>query len=809
MNRGRGEGRKRYDWLGGGVTTYPSSHQVELLSKGKMYLIDGQNADFNMPGASTKRQGFSVVGSALESTTWSSSATGSATVQINAQNSNQMVFCQSIVAGSTDSIASVAVFLVATFGLTSKTQWKNIRFVIRADSAGSPGSLVAATAITEESIDAYENLTFFTFPVPPTLTSGTTYWFCFEITTGATASGSNLQIIGSNASGTAKYGATGYTGLTSATFTFKHYIFSASKAVQGLYDYKIYDSSVVTQFPIGVANGNVKYYNGSAWSSAIKSGLASTKNDLFDFETIKNMLIFCDNATNSNQVWDGAASSTSPHGYRGTFSIGQSASAGGPWSAAGVVKVMLVTQLVSGGYRASAVGTITLSLNTNKIDLSSIAVDAVAAQFGFDIGTTATTVYCTLPNGSIYYKVPAASLSTAGNPIANNQTSNSILPMTDATLIAGGAIESNLTLPTGYFTSQVNTPKSKYLKVFQDFLVMAGDPDNLSSIWISEQYAPQIWSTYGASYGVRIDISTDDGEVITGLAVADGALFVGKQHNLFRIDYTGDFNNPFRVRKVHGQIGVLSHWTMQVIPDGLFFLSERGPSICYGSYTQILPQTSLIQNKFDNLSDDRFELSAMRYSTACNDTSRNQIMMTTSSANSTIRDGVLVYNYSDKSFMFWRGMYANYMTNIVDTNNFPVVWTGNYSAQIFSRSSGYYDNYFVSLGIVEPVTYRAQTPNLDLGEPTYYKEGVFLEISGLLSASDNPVLVDVFLDKSSTARTTLVYDTTKSSFQIGQRIAIPGKFKTVSLRFRNSGYSNLACELYWIDFTYSIEGLRT
>ncbi len=808
-NKGRGDGRKKFDWLSGGVATYPDSHQVEMLSKGKLYLTDGQNIDYNKPGDWTKRQGFDIVGAALETNVWDSQTVTSSSISIAPQNSNQIVFCQKITAAATAAIASVNFSSSLPLSPPYALEFKNIRVVWRVDTAGSPGALVSATAISETLIDAFEYQTLYTFPIPPTLTIATDYWLCLEITTGSSAaSAPNVTVTGNNAAGTFKYGATGYTGLASATFNVFRYVYISTVPIQGLYDYKVNSSSSVTQFPIAACAGNVKYYNGAAWSSSIKTGLSTGQNNLYDFATMKNILFLCDNAVTANQIWDGAAAAMSPHGYRGTFSIGQSASAGGPWSAAGIVQVMLVTQLISGGYRSSATGTITLGGTTNKIDLSSIAVDAIAAQFGFDIAATATTIYCTLPNGSIFYKVPAASLSTAGNPIANTQTANSILPMTDATLIAGGSIESNLQLPTGYFTDQVTTPKSKYLKVWQDFLVMAGDPNNLSSIWISEQYAPQIWSTFGKSYGVRIDINTNDGEIITGLQVADGSLFVGKQHNIFRIDYTGDFNDPFRVRLVHGQIGVLSHWTMQVIPSGMFFLSEQGPAICYGSYTKTIDEVKLIENKFDNLDSSRFELSAMRYSTSVNDTSRNQIMMSTSTSGSTIRDGILVYNYEDESFMFWRGMYSNYLTNITDTSNFPVVWSGNYSAQVYSRSSGYTDNKNTTQDTFGFVAMRGVTASLDFQEPTYWKEGVFLEIAGEVQSALNYLIVDVFLDKSTTARTSLIWDMSSNNFQTGINKAIPGKFKTIKLRIRNSSTVNSGCQVFWMNFTYSLEGVR-
>ena len=158
--------------------------------------------------------------------------------------------------------------------------------------------------------------------------------------------------------------------------------------------------------------------------------------------------------------------------------------------------------------------------------------------------------------------------------------------------------------------------------------------------------------------------------------------------------------------------------------------------------------------------------------------------------------------------MFWRGPYSNYIANVTDINNFSVIWQGNYSAEIYSRSTNYFDSYDASRDITAPVTMRAWTPNLDFGEPSYYKEGVFLEIGGTKQANEIFLLVDVFIDKSATPRTTLIYDMSKDAFQNGMSIAVPGKFKTISLRLRNSGYTNQGCEVSWMDFTYEVEGVR-
>lgn len=814
-NVGRGGSRKKFNWMGGGLVTRPDSHHIEQMQKGKTFLLQTSNIDFQKMGSIQKRNDFLDLdvtgGTGVFSWTTSGNKytvdnfatfTTTAGKSVTSTSANTIGFCVQLTATQTRNITTM---YFPTQISDRSNKFKNIQVTIRANTGGNPGAIL--TNASQAIIDGYELSTaqvypYYYFPTPVPLTNGSSYWVCLQ----AEVTESGLTMTGGNVS-----------------FPYPS-IFTDSVPNHGIYDYKTNIAGATVQTVMAVESGTIWYYNGATWASLVTGLSANTANDLFDFATMKNILFIADNANTKNLMWDQVQSTTSPAGYRGTMNApAQSGSAGGPWSAAGVVKVMLVTQLTSGGYRASAVFSITLAGTTNKIDLTGIAVDAIAAQFStFDIGATATTIYCTLPNGSIYYKVPSASLSTAGNPIANTQTTNSILPMTDATLIAGGSLETNLSLPTGYFTNQVNTPKTKYLQVWQDFLVMAGDPAYPSSIWISEQYAPNIWSTYGKSYGVRIDVNTDDGEIVTGLGVADGALFVTKQHNIFRIDYTGDFNDPFRTRLVHGQIGCLSHFTIATIPDGLYFLSERGPSICYGNYSQIIPQTALIQDLFSNSSTQSLNLSAMRYSTGANDTSRNQMIISISQdildvnsesiATVTTRNKMLVYDYEQKQFFLWDHFNANYLAIVSDANNFPRLWFGDLGGYVYQREDNYGNQYIANLPGELNVLFL--TPDLDLGEPTYYKEGVFLEIGGevisadTFSAGPSLLAVDVFLDKSSTARATLIYDMSKSNFKTGISVPVPGKFKTIKLRFRNRDFNYGGMTLYWMDFTFQTEGVR-
>jgi hypothetical protein len=808
---------KKFDFMGGGLVTRPDDHWIDLISKGHLFSPELSNVTFNKTASIQKTLGYTQVGADVQGAntsifmSWTGGGPG---IQVTAQNNNTIVICQKFTASSTSTIEAYKFLLNSA--RTNPFQITNGICKIKSDSAGNPGTTLATSANTY--IDGYElpldltSFIYFYFPTPLAVTNGTAYWVCFEMTTGASAAAitQTINTIPTASVGdVVKYGNNGYTGLTTvADIALIGTLYTGSRPVLGIYDYRVDSGGSITQIPIAAVNGSLYEYVASTWTS-IKSGLASNVNSLYDFATLKNYLFSCDFATSANQAWDGAAASTMTHGYRGTFTIGQSASAGGPWSAAGIVKVMLVTELLSGGYRASEVKSVTLGATTNKIDLTAIAVDATAAEFSFDIAALATTIYCTLPNGEIFYKVPPAFVSAGGiNPIANNDTAESILPMTNAQLIAGGTIESLLGYPQGYFTGQVDTPKAKYLEVFQDMLVMAGDPNNLNRVWFSEQFAPQVWGNGQSGSGLEgdfLDIATDDGEIITGLALTDGALIVAKQHRMYRVTFTGNAQDTWFVQLIHGQVGVLSNWTMQVIPEGLFFLSDRGPAICYGTYSDVLPQTRLIQNLFSNSDAASFELASMARSVACNDTTRNQILMTVSSPDSTVRDRILSYDYEQRMFSLQDGAQANYVAIVGDSNGFPVFWQGNLSGQVFSESTNWSANGF-------PIPMRFTTPFMDMSGPDMTKQINWLWVAGV-SQTDfaSPLVIDVYVNDSETVSWSIVMNTTHADFVSGLAARIGTVCRSVRFRFRNLSYNlngapGRGCELHWMRLEYSDAG---
>jgi hypothetical protein len=367
-------------------------------------------------------------------------------------------------------------------------------------------------------------------------------------------------------------------------------------------------------------------------------------------------------------------------------------------------------------------------------------------------------------------------VSTALNPMTNATTSfniNSIPATTNNTpLIDTG-------FPQGFYTSQVDAPRAKYLTTFQGMVVSAGDPNLPNRVWFTAQGTSQVYSTYGGVLGAGLDIpvNLNDGQIIRGIHVWQGALYVFKNNSIYRISYTGNLGiSPFFVDKLQGEIGCLSHWTIKETNIGLVFLSVQGPAVVYGSQVAMIPASSTILNMFQTTDANSFNTGAMIYSTGLLYSAKKQIWWGVSSNSATVRDKVLIYDYEKQIFWTDDGISANYFAIVGDTNGFPQPWSGDYSAQIFRHDNGLDDN-------GSAINWYYSTPWMSFDDPFGVKNTGYLYISGANQTSGN-LYVDEYLDFSTSVANTYTFDMTNAQFQIGipQRLASQSHYARYVLR---------------------------
>jgi len=420
----------------------------------------------------------------------------------------------------------------------------DLKCVIKDDNAGDPGSTVTngeSNAIAGSTLGTAATDVTFTFSTPPSLTiAGDPYWFCIQ---GDSSNVGTLTIQVDTAGTGMKETNDNYSSFTASTGDMYYVIKEQDNAatVNGIFDYQLEASGSLSQKIVVAVGGSIYVKNGSSWDE-LKDTLASGQDAIYDFKTANNYMFSTDYANNNNRCWNGTTAgtttqSTMDHGYRATFTATRTATGG--TMAVGWYRVVAITQLKSGGYRASAPQDVEITAGTDRIVLSSIAMDSTHTEFNFDIDSLATTWFCTTTqtaqadlDGAILYKLDASDISVATNPIANSTTTFDI---TDDPAGTENTTLDEYGIEQGYFTSQVDTPDCKFLASGEGYLCMAGDNDNPSRLWVSPLNEPQVWGTFGGNQGTFYPVGNqNDGQIIRGVKFSQGAFFVFKDTDIYR-----------------------------------------------------------------------------------------------------------------------------------------------------------------------------------------------------------------------------------------------------------------------------------
>lgn len=112
-------------------------------------------------------------------------------------------------------------------------------------------------------------------------------------------------------------------------------------------------------------------------------------------------------------------------------------------------------------------------------------------------------------------------------------------------------------------------PNGKFVIVHKNRLYIAGDPSNPSRIYMSDIGQPE--SFPGLNF---IDIDTNDGDMITGIAELGDSLVIFKERSLYVLRGTGPQN--YSLLDSHQAHGTVSHWSIVQILNRLFYLSRDG-----------------------------------------------------------------------------------------------------------------------------------------------------------------------------------------------------------------------------------------
>ena len=444
------------------------------------------------------------------------------------------------------------------------------------------------------------------------------------------------------------------------------------------------------------------------------------------------------------------------------------------------IRLLAVTSLASGGQRSSEFSVDVPVGSTGSIVLSNLQMSyGDGTLFGTDINNLATTWYMTAPfnpqlsasdpNGGLsqtFYRIPdnqgmPTNTSLGFNPMPNSTTGFTIYttPTVSSaiTLVADTGVDA-----PGYFTSQVDAPFYQFSVAWQDFLVLAGDMWNPSAIWISAYGAPQVFGTQGGLDGAFIQVPNgNDGQVITGLFVWQGNLYIFKTNSVYVCTFTGNTSvSPFQVQQLQSNYGAVSPRSIAAGDVYLYFMSSSGLCAINGLTAQLLPENDQIRYQF--LESDGWNISALGLSQAFSLQAKKQIYF--QMADAVLGDVVLVYDWSRRNFLYHTGGIKESALFQDPSVSPPQLYGGDYAGQVWTLD-------VIGTDENPPINMYYSTPWLNLGDSAAWKFIKWIWVSGV-QQNQGTLNILVYEDFNFDVANVFPVDMTKNQFAQGQWVAI-------------------------------------
>ncbi len=562
------------------------------------------------------------------------------------------------------------------------------------------------------------------------------------------------------------------------TLTCGLYVGTSGNAITGIYDYRITNSQ--SQAVIYEQADKINYFTLQNPEKAnhinLFSGAAVDNDFKWTHNTLQNLMFASQYSQSTPQCWDQifsnpSGNSTQVHGLRPVFDVTQISaivpSGVGP-SGTGLsgisFSLMMSTEMVSGGIRASEIVDVQMSGTNNAIQISgndffNNVSPFNTEQYYFDIldpSGQSTYVWATQNSGATFFLAGMVNDPTldynagAGqilNPLFNTNSFNGpsgtfINDISSAVLTQ--EVPAVVNYDQRYLVDQVDVPRIKKWIVFQNTLIGAGDKDNPCRLWLSQQLAPQIFGTDGVECNF-VDIDIDDGSPITGMEIFHDRILVFKYNSMYVLSPTGDTSNPFQIQKMSVNIGCLGFFTTVSTDMGVIGLSQFGPFIAglQGSQTigdEIIPFFSTLDH------------TDLTFSYAIHDKIRNQIYWSISNkVYSPDNNYGLIYNYKENAWAIRQGNIWNVAGIVGDEDNFSLLFTGDTLGQIQQLEVGDADTIFVTnTGIIttKNISLEIETPWLNFGNSEQLKQLKNLRIN--CDNSQQRLKIDVYFDQDET-----------------------------------------------------------
>lgn len=256
-------------------------------------------------------------------------------------------------------------------------------------------------------------------------------------------------------------------------------------------------------------------------------------------------------------------------------------------------------------------------------------------------------------------------------------------------------------------------------EIYANRLVVAGDENNPSMVYISELENPENFSpslaegVSDASPGT-IQISPGDGEKITGLKTlylpvdSREILLIFKERSTYML--TGNSAETFTVEKLSSEFGAVSHHSIVTVGNDALFLSEEGVTAISTATVQGNLTTQFMSRKLQPQVGN-LNRQLLSNAWAIHLRQRNEIWWGVTEAGSTENTRILVYNYGTGKGVWSRR--SGISAACAEEFN-GKLYTGGYN--------GFFSHQLVGSSYNgQPIDWVYRTPFYDFGSPRQRK----------------------------------------------------------------------------------------
>jgi hypothetical protein len=322
-------------------------------------------------------------------------------------------------------------------------------------------------------------------------------------------------------------------------------------------------------------------------------------------------------------------------------------------------------------------GTFVYSYKVSAVNAVGETTPCAAVTDTASVDTLTTSVKMVLTwtavTDSIGYNVYGMS-ATAGHTFMQYLDGNGSVTYTD----------DNSDTPSTVFTplegNSTGGQKGKYISVYKDSLFISGDANNPSRLYYTGG-GDKIDDFTVNNGGGFIDISKNDGQVLTGSVVFKDSLIVFKEDSIYKFNFLTD-GMP-GLEQISSSVGCIANRTIVAVENDVYFLGRDNVYTLgnqQGFAFDVL-RTNAISMRVRTIVES-FDPAYIQNASAVYAKTANQrlVILSYTPAGSTTNTNALVYDFERDGWYKWTNINANCWTTYIDANGINYVLYGDDSS---------------------------------------------------------------------------------------------------------------------------------